>query len=315
MKATLIFNPAAGQREVRGQLHAVVGYLVEQGWEMTWAETSPTRDASALAREAIAQGAEVLIAAGGDGTINGVINGIIGHEVRLGIIPVGTANVWAQESGITNRPLLGPNLEEAGRVLVEGTVLRVDVGVANGRYFLLTAGVGLDALVTENVDPALKKRTGALAYAWAALREGWHYRGARVELRLDGQPQRTSAWLVTVSNARMYANVTLAAKASVTDGLLDVGIFRGRKWYTIVGHALRIALGRHQDADDIEFVQARHIEIHSKPRLPVHVDAEPIGYTPVTFTVLPGALQVIVPQERALPLSQGDKAVATPHPW
>lgn len=308
MKATLIFNPAAGQREVRDQLRAVVGYLTEHDWQLSWRETTPELDAPEVARRAVAEGAEMVIAAGGDGTINGVINGIMGQDVLLGIIPAGTANLWAQESGISSGTLLGPDFEQAGRVLLEGVPLAVDVGCANGRYFLLVAGIGLDALVTESVDKELKKRTGALAYAWAALREGRRYRGASVRLTLDGVRHDVSAWLVTVSNSKLYAKVPLALNASLTDGLLDIGIFRGRRWYTILAHAIRVALRLHTQAHDIDFLQAREITIESEPPLPVHIDAEPIGQTPVTITVLPRALRVIVPPEVVASLSQGKEA-------
>ena len=310
MKATLVFNPAAGQREVRDQLRAVVGYLTEHGWQVAWRETTPELDAPEVARQAVAEGAEIIIAAGGDGTINGVINGIIGHDVLLGIIPAGTANLWAQESGISSGTLLGSDFEPAARILIEGVPLAVDVGVANGHHFLLVAGIGLDALVTESVDKELKKRTGALAYALAALREGWRYRGASVRLTLDGKRHDVSAWLVTVSNSKLYAKVPLAVNASLTDGLLDIGIFRGRSWYTILAQSLLVALGRHTRDDNIDFLQAREVKVESDPPLPVHVDAEPVGHTPVMITVLPGALRVIVPRPMVESLSQGAEDAA-----
>lgn len=305
MKATLIFNPVAGQREVRTHLRNVVGYLAENGWTVEWKETTLEISATDLAREAVEQGAEVVIAAGGDGTINGVINGLAEQpNVRLGILPTGTANVWARESGLANVSLLGPNLEAAGAVLVDGVTLPIDVGKAGDDYFLLMAGVGFDALVTRHIDLDMKKRVGALAYAWTAIKEARRYRGARVRVTIDGVEATYSAWLVTISNSKLYALVPLAVDASVTDGLLDVGIFTGRSWPAILRHAVGIALGRHMHDPEVKFLRGKEIIVQSVPPLPVQVDAEPTGQTPMTFTVVPQALRVIVPREMAGSLSE-----------
>ncbi len=298
MKATLIFNPVAGQREVRSHLRNVVGFLAEQGWVVEWTETTPEIDATMLASQAVSQGAEVVIAAGGDGTINGVVNGLVGHSnVRLGILPTGTANVWARESGIADISLLGPNLEAAGKVLVEGVTLQVDVGRANDRYFLLMAGAGLDALVTQRIDQSAKRRVGAFAYAWTAVREALKYRGTQVHIRIDGVELVRNAWLVTISNSKLYALVPLAVEASVNDGLLDIGIFTGRSWPHYLRHTVNVVLRRHTHDPEVEFLRGREIFISAMPQLPVQVDAEPVGMTPMTFTVVPGALRVIVPRE------------------
>ncbi|MGH2541398.1 MAG: diacylglycerol/lipid kinase family protein [Ardenticatenaceae bacterium] len=305
MKATLIFNPVAGQREVRAHLRNVVGYLAERGWVMEWKETSPERAATDLAREAVAKGAEVVIAAGGDGTINEVVNALIGHShVRLGILPTGTANVWARESGVANVSLLGPNLEAAGRVLAEGVTITVDVGKAGDRYFLLVAGAGLDGLVTRRVDTRAKRTWGGLVYAWTAIREALKYRGARVRITVDGAEIVRSAWLVTISNSKLYALVPLALEASMTDGFLDVGVFSGRAWPQFLRHAINILLRRHMRDPEIEFFRGREIHITSTPQLPVQVDAEPTSYTPMTFTVVPHALRIIVPREMTEQLGQ-----------
>jgi diacylglycerol kinase (ATP) len=311
MRATLIFNPVAGQREARVNLRNVVGYLAENGWVVEWKETTPDLSATQLAREAVEQGAEVVIAAGGDGTINGVINGLVGNpEVRLGILPTGTANVWARETGISDISLLGPDLTTAGKVLVEGVTIPIDVGQAGDRYFLLVAGVGLDALVTRHINPELKRHTGALAYAWTAIREALKYRGARFTLTVDGVRVTRNAWLVTISNSKLYALVPLAVDARVNDGMLDIGVFTGRRWPHILRQVINIILRRHTMDPEVEFLRGRQVHVQSRPRLPVHVDAEPISFTPMTFTVLPGALNVIVPAEMAAQLQRDEQAVS-----
>lgn len=313
-RATLVYNPVAGgQRVSRGHLRTVVGYLTEHHWTVDWQETTPERGATEIARQAIDGGAEVVIAAGGDGTINEVVNALIGHpEVRLGILPTGTANVWAVESGISDVSLLGPNLETAGETLVNGRTVQMDVGRAGERHFLLVAGVGFDALVTRRIDPKVKRAIGALAYAWAAIREGVRYRGARIMVTVDGEARQEQGWMVTISNTRLYALVPLAREASVVDGLLDVGIFAGRRWPSMMRHAASILLGRQAQDPGIEFLRGREIVISSEPPLPVQVDAEPMGMTPMTFTVVPGAIRVILPRQVARKI--GQSAFRIPEP-
>ncbi|MGB0389106.1 MAG: diacylglycerol/lipid kinase family protein [Ardenticatenaceae bacterium] len=298
MKATLIFNPVAGQREVRAQLRQVVGYLTEHGWMIEWKETTPDIGATHLTREAVAQGSSMVIAAGGDGTINGVVNGLVGHpNVRLGTLPTGTANVWARESGIANTPLLAPDLQAAARVLVNGVTLTIDVGKAGDRYFLLMAGVGFDALVTAHTDRNLKKRVGPWAYAWTASKEALKYRGARMRITIDGETIERNAWMVTVSNSKLYALLPLAPDASLTDGLLDVGIFAGRSWPVILRQTASIVLGRHTSEPEVEFLRGKEIRIESDPPLPVQVDGDAVAEPVMNFSVVPKALRIVVPKK------------------
>jgi len=303
MKATLIFNPVAGQWDVRGQLRQVVGYLTERGWAIDWRETTPEIGATVLTREAVSQGSEVVIAAGGDGTINGVVNGLVGHShVKLGILPTGTANVWARESGITNAPLLAPNLKAAAQVLINGKTVEIDVGKAGDIYFLLMAGVGFDALVTQHTNPALKKRVGPLAYGWTAIKEILNYRGARMQITIDGQRIERYAWMVTVSNSKLYALLPLAVNASVRDGMLDIGIFAGRTWPVILRHVISILLRRHTSDPKVEFLRGREIIIESTPTLPVQVDGEAVTQPITRFSVVPKALRILVPHDIAATL-------------
>ena len=178
MRAELIYNAHAGQSVVRRELEAVVAYLNRNGWIVTVRETQAPMEATELARHAAQQGAEVVIAAGGDGTVSEVASGLVDTDTALGVLPVGTANVWALQMRI---PALNPmnpstrlikwaaSLEEriesslpinyyrtvllgAARVLVEGQTLAVDVGEVSCRYFLMWAVSGLDPAITESVS-------------------------------------------------------------------------------------------------------------------------------------------------------------------
>nr|WP_290670109.1 diacylglycerol kinase family protein [Ardenticatena sp.] len=299
VKATLILNPIAGTAPgQRDALRRAVGYLVEHGWLVTWRETTPERNATDLAREAVAEGIDVLIAAGGDGTINEVIQPIVGTNVRLGIFPVGTANVFAMEVGIaTSLPMLAQNLEHAAQVLVDGATAAIDVGRANGRAFIMVAGVGFDAEVVRLVDFHTKQRLKGFAYIWEALRHLARYQGHIASITLDETTMRTRLVMATVSNARLYAGVPLAPKARLTDGRLDVTIFQGRHWAALLWAALQTPFRWRAGLPPIIRQQVQRVVIETIPPLPVQVDAEVHGTTPVTIEVVPKALQVILPQE------------------
>jgi YegS/Rv2252/BmrU family lipid kinase len=308
----LVFNPAAGQMRLRRQIDEVVQYLKGQGWDVDLRITEKRGDATRFAREAVASNYDMVVVAGGDGTNNEVINGdLVGSRVVLGIIPVGTTNVFALEVGIpvTNPLYVRPILDSA-RVLVEGRVRRIDVGRAGERYFLLMGGVGLDAEVGTHVQPEAKRRFGPLAYVPASLIAAKSFAGTRVIVEMDGERVRDRAILITVNNTRLYGGVVqMAPKACLDDGLLDVCIFRGRNaTQAFFSYILGVLFRRHIYDPRVRYHQARRIIIRSARHVPVHVDDEPLGNTPVEFTVATRALRVVLP--RAVPgdlLVHGDE--------
>ena len=199
MQAELIYNPYGGQVVVRHELDNVVALLSRCGWSVALRETSKPLEATELARHAVNRGAKVVIAAGGDGTVNEVANGLVNTDVALGVLPVGTTNSWALQMGI---PALNPvlpgtqaakliaSLEEriarplpanyyrkvlldAARVLVEGRTVAVDVGELSGRYFLISAGIGLEAAIVESVSLEEKRALGSWAYVLTAIRSAY----------------------------------------------------------------------------------------------------------------------------------------------
>jgi YegS/Rv2252/BmrU family lipid kinase len=299
-KAAIIYNPVAGQRNVRSGIEQTIGRLAFAGWCTALYETTTELSAETLASDAVANGAEIVVAAGGDGTINAVINGIdpVQHpDIVLGVIPVGTANVWAREVGMTSFPQFTGDFKSAIDTLVNGVTTHIDLGKAGDRYFMLWAGVGLDALITQEVDFALKKLTGGLAFAEAGVRTGLKFTGAHVKVNIDGEQLVANSWFIGISNIRLYAHVPLAQNADMTDGLLDINMFSGSTPPEYLRHIVNILLGTHAHDPNVVSRQCRNVVIESDPPLPVHVDAEPIGYTPMSFHVLPSAIRVLVPRE------------------
>ncbi len=323
MKAKLIYNPTSGQIVVRQELNAVIDYLESNGWLVVLQETGGPGDATRLAGEAVADGADVVIAAGGDGTINEVANGLVNTETALGVLPVGTSNTWALQMGI---PALNPimpgrtsarlitELEEkiaiplpanyyrkvilnAAKVLVEGKTVNVDTGTIAGRHFLMWAGVGLDAAIVESVSAKGKRALGSLAFIVPAIELSHQSPGSDISLMLDGNPVRVKSHFIVISNIQLYGGVMrIGAKACVDDAKLDVCVFEGGGFFTFVQHAFKILSHRHLQDPKVKYYQCSEMIIDSETPLPVHIDGEPFTSTPVTISTSPSSLKTIVPK-------------------
>jgi diacylglycerol kinase (ATP) len=299
MKAHLIYNPVAGPRDVRRALEHIRSYLSQHGWSIELQMTEKAGDAVVLAREAAQAGCDVVIVAGGDGTVNEVANGLAGTKTALAVLPIGTGNLWAKQLGVPTYTLVNPlRLRGAADGLIGGSIRLVDLGQVNGRYFLSWAGIGLDAQVTTEMEPRQRhtKRLGALPYIIAAILVMRDFQGVRTRVRLDGSVVRGRTLLILVSNIQQYVGILpLAREARLDDGLLDVFIFKGLGFPYVVRHVLKIISQRYLQDPQIVHRQARHIEVWTEPPTPVHVDGDPIGTTPVRLRAAPLALRILVP--------------------
>ncbi len=303
IKAHLIYNPSAGPRDVRRALKRVRSHLKRCGWSVELRMTEKAGDATVLARAAVQAGCDVAIAAGGDGTIGEVVNGLVGSQTALGLLPVGTANVLAKQLGISTHSLTNPlHLQETATGMAEGTIRPLDVGQIVGqalnRYFLCWAGVGLDAQVTTRMEPRsrLTKRLGVLPYAVATVMVARDFRGVKTRISLDGKVVQSRTLLILACNIRQYGGVfNIARDARMDDGLLDVFVFKGLGFSYTMRHLLKIAAQRHFHDPQVVYRQASRIEVQTEWAVPVQVDGDPIATTPITLQVVPRALRVLVP--------------------
>jgi YegS/Rv2252/BmrU family lipid kinase len=296
-RARLIVNPQSGSMhggDGAWVLRETAIWLTRRGLPTELVPTEAAGHATELAREAARAGMEIVIAAGGDGTINDAIQGLVGSATALGVLPMGTMNVWARETGI---PL---GLAEARRLLLEGARRRVDLGRAGARYFLLMAGVGMDAEVVRRVEGNWLKRWGLkfLDYLLTAGLLGFTQQPARLWRHADGKRYNTRALLVVIGNTRLHAGtLVFAHRARADDGLLDVVIVGGGDLVHRARVLVAALLRRPSHNPRVRYERWRSIRLESLPPLPVQVDGEWIGRLPMTFSVAPDALTVIVPHD------------------
>jgi len=306
VNAMLIVNPRSGRWGQKAWLDEAVAMLRAANWKVAREETAGTGHATELARQAAARGYEAVISAGGDGTLNEVLNGVVGSPTALGVLPAGTVNVWAREVGIP-LPNVWQHLRGATRVLLEGEIRAIDVGRAGERHFILSAGVGLDArIVAQAADsPEWARTVQPLEFVPPAVASAITFQGERLAITIDGAEVYREALQVIVANTALYTRfVRVATEARLDDGLLDVCIFGGRGLPSTLRHSTQVLLGIHQADPAFEYYQGRRIEVSSptppspgSTGWPVHVDAEPCGHTPMTFECVPGGVRMLMPRQ------------------
>lgn len=293
--AVIIANPNSGSGVFlhnANHLHETLSFLRSHGWRAELCYTQGPGHAQRLAGKAVEQKADLVIAAGGDGTINEIIQALAGSETALGVLPSGTVNVWAREMGI---PLDDTRARE---ILVHGQMRRVDLGRVNGRYFLMMVGIGLDGTITEAVEKKLLKRLGILGYLLAATWLGPGYPGFPVTLRINENNVQIRALQIFIGNTQLYAGAfKFTWQAKCDDGLLDLCIIRKRGPLGRIVVLWDFILRRKQRSLWVRYETFTSIEIDSPQPIAIQVDGEAAGYTPATFRVVPGALKVIVPQK------------------
>lgn len=293
--AIIIANPASGAAGFPHQTHSfdeTLTFLRNHGWKVELWYTQTRGDGERLARKAVEQKASLVIAAGGDGTINEIIQGLAGSETALGVLPSGTVNVWAREMGIP--------LDDAGacKVLVNGQTRRIDLGCINGRYFMLMVGIGLDGEVTQAVEQKPLKRLGILGYTLALLWLGPGYRGFPVVAQIDGYVVKTRALQIFAGNTQLYAGaVKFTWQAKCDDGLLDLCIVRKRNLWGRLIVARDFLLRREQRRHWVRYDTFKTLKIETPEPIPFQIDGEAGGCTPAELSVASGVLKVIVPQK------------------
>lgn len=292
-RARIIANPVARTLPSRDRLATASAWLRLHDWQVDVFRTANPQHATELAREAADAGYDVVIAAGGDGTVNEVVNGIAGSETALAVIPGGTANIWAREIDGPRHPA------DVAAMLERGRRRRVDLGIAGERYFLLMASFGLDSAVAASISAPAKARFGRLAYIARGLREAARYEGVHAEIKADGETWRLRLLLGLLGNTRSYGGLlSISHRARADDGLLDMVLYRAVGLVGLGRQLAHTVLGRHDRALGTIYRKVREAMVRTDPPVPVQVDGEVIGMTPMRFGIAPAALTVIMPADR-----------------
>ena len=253
--------------------------------------------AGEIARCAVDRGADLILVAGGDGTINEAVNGMVHSDVPLGILPAGTANVLANELGI------GRSMEQAAASLADSLKERVALGLLSsettrsGRHFLLMAGAGLDADIVYHLNSRLKAAVGKAAY-WIG---GFSKLGRRIPeftVRAEGREYRASFALV--SRVRNYGgDLEIAPSISLLDDEFEIVLFEGESSFGFLGYMLAVTVRRHRAMRGITILRTRQVEFAAPEGAEIHVqvDGEYAGLAPACVTLLPNALTLLVPPD------------------
>jgi len=247
-----------------------------------------------LACKAVIDGANVVAAAGGDGTVGEVANGLIGTGVPLGVLPMGTGNDFAR----TIR--LGTNLELAVQALVFGETRSVDLGKGPGGYFINIAGCGFDAEVAHRINHYFRRLRGTMAYLAAVIQTLASMKPTPITLTIDDVQRTETVMLCAIANAKTYGGgMRIAPNADISDGLFDIVLVGNIGKIEFLRAFPQVFKGTHTDHPKVTVLQGKHVRIESEHAMPVLADGEEIGSVPVEFQIVEGALKVLVPMKPA----------------
>ncbi len=283
----MIFNPAA--RSERAERFRDRIQELDPGAVVC--PTGGPGHAATLAAEAVKEGFRTVVAAGGDGTINEVVNGLAGSDATLGLLPLGTMNVFAAELGIP-----GNRLRRCWEIIRAGHVRRIDLARANSHCFVQLAGVGFDAQAVAGVDREAKKTFGPLSYVISAAKVAARH---PPQLRIvgdDGTAREGS--FVLVGNGRYYGGkLAVFKQAVIDDGKLDVLVFKNLGYLDIIRYIQNIFMGTHLALRDVEYFQTSGLQVDplSAEDVPFEADGELAGYAPVKFQVSRRSFKVLAP--------------------
>jgi len=290
-RAAVIMNPSSGAGGYKRDLPLMIASMRDMGLDVVELPTENPGDATRLAREAVAGGFDVVVAIGGDGTVNEAVNGVAGSEVPLAIIPTGTVNVLALELGI---PLDPP---DACRLLSEGTVSWIDLGLAGERYFALMAGIGMDAAVVAGMNPILKRTLKEAAF----FVQGVATLLTKEEplLIVETPDRRVEGYFIVIGNSSNYGGAFgITPLADMRDGLLDVCVLKDRSFLTTAWYWLAALTNSHVKHPAVEYFRTETACIavaDGESEVLVQTDGEVAGHLPIDCRIAPRALRVIVP--------------------
>jgi diacylglycerol kinase (ATP) len=309
--AVLIYNPMSGGRRHRrvADVEKAARILQESGINVELAPTTKRLGATEIARRAVTEKRDLVIACGGDGTINEIVNGLAGSDIPMALLPAGTANILAKELGVPW------DIPGAAKLIANGEIRRIALGLAvplngnhseampkEGRYFLSVAGAGPDGAIVNGVDEELKKSTGIFAYWFEGLRQLFSYRFPEMCVRSNGKSHK--ATIIVVGRTANYGGpFKITTEASLYEPTFELLTNSKRSRFAYLLCLPALWMGSLRTVDGIDAWKATETVCEPAGNEPVfaQVDGEPVGPLPMAFRIVPDALSIIAPASTAAP--------------
>jgi diacylglycerol kinase (ATP) len=288
-RVLIIVNPAAGGgRFALRRLRRVIAALERRGCTVVLRHASAQAgDVERLAREAEPE-FDAIVAGGGDGTVNAVVNGLAGMPRPLALLPLGTANLLAREIGLPRQA------ERLAELIATAPAQPIWPGRVDGRLFVMMASTGFDAETIAGVDPRLKRYIGRLAFIWAMLVRLWHYRPCELVVEADGAEHRAAGLIA--AKGRFYAGPFIVApRANPAEPVLDLVLFRRAGRVAILGYAMALLLGRLPRSKHVTMLRAGSVIVSGSHSLPIQADGEIVGRLPAMIGIAEQPLLLIRP--------------------
>ncbi|RMH02426.1 MAG: diacylglycerol kinase family lipid kinase [Chloroflexi bacterium] len=295
MKVKVILNPYANRWGAKERMGEVEAALKEAALSYDLAVTDGPGHGLRLAETAVSEGYDVVVAAGGDGTVGEVANGLLrasgdGPTVPLGVLPIGSANDFAVMTGIPRR------VSEAVRIIAAGHTRQIDAGLVNGRYFINNSACAMEPMVTLE-SMKIHRISGTLRYMVALVRALARLKAWQMQIVWDEGQYTGPVYLVSICNAGRSGGFMMAPQAEVGDGKLDFVFAPEVPRRTVLAILLRLLRGTHIHHPQVEYGRITHLSLRSQPGTPVHADGEIIGesLTHLEYRILPGKVTLITP--------------------
>ncbi len=290
MKLKFIINPSAEKGVAERNWKRIKSFFEERGVAYSFDRMMTPGDGALLARKAVDEGFDTVVAVGGDGTASSVLNGLVGSEVTMGIIPVGVGNDFAKLIGVSRT-----NLQSACETILDGNTRQIDIGSINGKYFFNMVGIGFDGEAAERKAHTFKFIKGFWAYYVQVIPLLFMYRPKPVRIRMDGISMETSILFITIGNGRFSGGgFKLTPLAELDDGLFDVCLAHYPGLFSLLRHVNKVPKGKHIKLPFVFYFRTASINISSDVTLPAHIDGELASEKSYDIKILPRALKILV---------------------
>lgn len=287
-KVRLIYNPYSGENVILHELDSIIELHQEKGYQIVPYRIEKNHNVNE-ALDIIDEDYEYIIVAGGDGTVDSVVNAMMKRKIDLpiAILPVGTANDFGTFLDMPN------DVVEACKRILDSKPVAVDVGKINDKYFINVASTGLFTDISQKTDGNLKNSIGKLAYYIKGIEEIPNFRKLKVKLTSQEMKYEGEMYLILVFNGRTAGNVKLATRANYNDGLLDVIMIKAVPIYGIIPLVIKILKGEHLDSDNVIYFKTKEILIESNEDIVTDIDGERGPDFPLSIKCIQNAIKVL----------------------